>query len=381
MGDGLIVFENEEGKVLKSFPWSGKNLHLIRWGDNQKIEFLLDTEFLENTHQEFEEILKIDGNTLLNSSVKLDRLGSLKLVNKSLEQSLVLQDVTTENKPERLAWWLFLVGLLLVSISLKTIFTRTEVSEKLEQSLRQQIVKIAKALPPRVVTPVDKLTPEISVKNRTTPQKNKSDAIKRMGALGVLGRLNNSKQRGGLNLGASQVSPGPGLGGTQGSGGVQASLYGKGIVAAPLGVGGNLQGAGGYGTKGKGGGMDGYGRLELTGSLGDSPIAKGTGGSSSAGLEKDQIADVIAKNMGQIRFCYEQGLQSDPSLKGRVAVDFVIGPTGGIKSTGINNTTLNSKIVEDCILVRLKTWKFPLPQGGVDVKVTYPFMLRRAGQG
>jgi hypothetical protein len=32
-------------------------------------------------------------------------------------------------------------------------------------------------------------------------------------------------------------------------------------------------------------------------------------------------------------------------------------------------------------MMRLKTWKFPLPEGGVDVKVSYPFILRRAGQG
>ncbi|RYZ78956.1 MAG: AgmX/PglI C-terminal domain-containing protein [Proteobacteria bacterium] len=43
--------------------------------------------------------------------------------------------------------------------------------------------------------------------------------------------------------------------------------------------------------------------------------------------------------------------------------------------------SMNSKIIEDCIVMRLKTWQFPLPQGGVDVKVSYPFVLRRAGQG
>jgi hypothetical protein len=52
-----------------------------------------------------------------------------------------------------------------------------------------------------------------------------------------------------------------------------------------------------------------------------------------------------------------------------------------VKTADIENTSINSKIIEDCIVMRLKTWQFPLPQGGVDVKVSYPFVLRRAGQG
>lgn len=85
--------------------------------------------------------------------------------------------------------------------------------------------------------------------------------------------------------------------------------------------------------------------------------------------------------MGQIRFCYEQGLQGDPSLNGRVAIDFTISGAGQVSTAQVANTTLNSKMVEECIVMRLKTWKFPLPQGGVNVKVVYPFNLKRAGQG
>ncbi len=101
----------------------------------------------------------------------------------------------------------------------------------------------------------------------------------------------------------------------------------------------------------------------------------------ASGLDRDQIAEVINRNLGQIRFCYEQGLQGDPRLNGRVAVDFTIGGNGLVKSASVENTTLNSKMVEDCITMRVKSWKFPIPQGKVDVKVTYPFVLRRTGQG
>ncbi|MCX7674839.1 MAG: TonB family protein, partial [Bdellovibrionaceae bacterium] len=102
---------------------------------------------------------------------------------------------------------------------------------------------------------------------------------------------------------------------------------------------------------------------------------------SSAGLDRDQIAAVVAQNSSQVRFCYEQGLQENPGLAGRVTVDFVIGGNGLVKSARVSSSTLNDSSVENCIVQRLRSWKFPVPDGGVDVQVSYPFTLRRAGQG
>jgi hypothetical protein len=171
------------------------------------------------------------------------------------------------------------------------------------------------------------------------------------------------------------------LGGTGGSGGVQTSLYGKGITSAALGPGANISGGGGYGTKGKGGGQAGYGSLSLVGSAGGMPVPLGAEAEIAQGLDRSAIDEVIRRNLGQVRFCYEQALQGAPSLSGRVAMGFVIGGNGLVKTADVENSTMANKGVEDCISMRLKTWKFPLPQGGVDVKVTYPFVLRRQGQG
>jgi hypothetical protein len=121
--------------------------------------------------------------------------------------------------------------------------------------------------------------------------------------------------------------------------------------------------------------------MSLTGAAGNSAIPLDNEATVDTGLERDMIKAVIDRNQGQVRFCYEQGLQQNPGLNGRVAVGFTIGGNGAVKIANIDSTTINSKVIEDCIVMRLKTWKFPLPQGGVDVKVSYPFVLRRAGQG
>ncbi|HVK61699.1 MAG TPA: AgmX/PglI C-terminal domain-containing protein, partial [Bdellovibrionales bacterium] len=159
---------------------------------------------------------------------------------------------------------------------------------------------------------------------------------------------------------------------------VQTTLYGKGLVAAPLGAGANVNGGGGYGTKGRGGGQAGYGKMSLIGSAGTSVLPLGHEALIEGGLDMSSIEDVILRNMAQVRYCYEQGLQVKPSLKGRVKVSFVIGARGRVRTAGVANTTLGSNQVESCIVSRLKTWKFPQPEGGFDVKVSYPFSLQRA---
>ena len=277
-------------------------------------------------------------------------------------------------------WWTSLIVVIVGGISFVGLMHVTpQMTPSIEEELKQHVVKIIKKSPP---PPSNSTSLNVKASETTKVKPKKSQpTVQRRGALAVLGSLKKSQQRGGLNLGAIKTSPGSGLGGTQGSGGVQTSLYGKGLLSAPLGAGQNLQGAGGYGTKGRGGGQEGFGQLSLVGSLGTSSIPLGKEAIIQGGLDQESIASVIQKNMGQIRFCYEQGLQSDPKLMGRVAVDFTIGSSGTVKAASLSSSTLHSQLVEGCILMRLKTWKFPLPEGGVEVKVSYPFMLRCLGSG
>lgn len=374
-----LVLEDSNGTVLRSYQWGGGPVQVIRRGDTRRLEVVPSTDFLAKKKIPFESIGQISQCELETKPFLIGELGHLKLV----------ESVGTLNKDENLVeegerrWYFILFAVLLVSVVFLTyIRTLPLMTPKIEQSLKQEVVKIIKSMPPKqkVETQVMTNTPQETVEQ--TKVATKTNTLKRRGALAVLGSLKTGTQKGGIDLGAVNTSTGPGLGGgTQGSGGVQTSLYAKGVVAAPVGVGGNIQGAGGYGTKGKGGGQAGYGKLSLIGSAGNSPIALVQEASVESGLDRDQIAAVINKNLGQVRFCYEQGLQGDPNLHGRVAVAFTIGGNGLVRTASLEKPTMQSKIIEDCIVMRLKTWQFPLPQGGVDVKVSYPFVLRRAGQG
>lgn len=371
-----LVFEDSQGRVIRSFHWNGDKLKVVRRGDTKRLSLVTSTRELEEKKLKFESLGEISLDQLsTNKPFFVGELGHLKLIESIEVTDKNLAAPKDRKNIERATYG---IALLMALGLFGLVATAPSSTPKIEEELKQQVVKIVKKIESKKeVTPVAMNVP----KESSTVKAKKPANLKRVGALAALGSLSKSSQRAGLNLGAVNTTAGPGLGGTQGSGGVQTSIYAKGIVGAPLGAGGNIRGAGGYGTKGKGGGQAGYGQLSLVGAAGTSPIPLGSEASVDGGLDRDQIAAVIQKNLGQVRFCYEQGLQSDSSLSGRVAVDFTIDGQGIVKEASVGNTTLHSKTVEDCLLLRLKTWRFPLPQGGVMVKVSYPFMLKRAGQG
>lgn len=372
----VLVFQDNEGKVVRSFGWKGGPLSVVRRGDTHRLSLETSTDALKKSKIAYEDLGTISLENFKNKNTFLiGQLGNLQLIENVDRVDFDFENPKESKFLERLAYgFAATIGIAFFSL----VAFAPKMTANIEEDLKQQVVKIVKHMEAKKVSATVNMN---MAKDTPVPKSNKAQALKRVGALEALGSLAKSSQRAGLNLGAVNTTAGPGLGGTQGSGGVQTSIYGKGIVGAPVGVGGNINGAGGYGTQGKGGGKAGYGNLSLVGSAGTSPIPLGTEAIVGGGLDRDQIAAVIQKNIGQVRFCYEQGLQGNSSLNGRVAVDFLIDGQGVVQSAAVGSSSLNSKIVEDCLLLRLKTWRFPLPQGGVSVKVSYPFMLRRAGQG
>ena len=102
---------------------------------------------------------------------------------------------------------------------------------------------------------------------------------------------------------------------------------------------------------------------------------------TDGGLDKDQIAAVINRHIGEVIYCYEKGLQVQSGLSGRVGIRWVIGGNGSVNSAAVESSSLGNSQVEGCIVNHLRTWKFPKPIGGVNVKVSYPFVLKRVNHG
>lgn len=104
------------------------------------------------------------------------------------------------------------------------------------------------------------------------------------------------------------------------------------------------------------------------------------GASVEEGLTKDEVGEVIHRHLSEVRYCYESAMLRTPDIEGKLITNFVIGGNGMVKTTEVKQSTLPDPRLDDCILRRLATWKFPNPRGGVDVAVSYPFIFKTLGR-
>jgi hypothetical protein len=95
-------------------------------------------------------------------------------------------------------------------------------------------------------------------------------------------------------------------------------------------------------------------------------------------LSREVVRRVTQRHINEVRFCYEQGLQRSGSLRGRVAIAFVIAPTGAVQSAAVHSTTLGDPTVEQCISQAVRRWTFPAPEGGGIVSINLAFLLEPA---
>jgi TonB family protein len=137
-------------------------------------------------------------------------------------------------------------------------------------------------------------------------------------------------------------------------------------------LGGSGEGKGtGYG-KGEHAGIKGQGQAFVSMDV--------AGAAVDEGLTKDEVGEVIHRHLSEVRYCYESAMIRSPDLEGKLMVNFTIGGTGMVKSTEVKSSTLPDPRLDDCILRRLATWKFPNPRGAIDVAVTYPFIFKTLGR-
>jgi len=213
------------------------------------------------------------------------------------------------------------------------------------------------------------------------------EIVQKVGVLKMFGKS------GGMFAGGSTLFGGKGLGGDlqNAIGGLFGSQIGDARGSGGLGLRGVGPGGGGssldsigigsVGTRGRGAGQGGYGygvgsiggkKEHDIGISGGVPMVLGS-------LDKELIRRVIRAHANEIRYCYELELAKNPGLWGKVSVNFVISPTGSVQSAKVKETTINNQNVENCIVGKIKGWRFPEPKGGGIVIVTYPFVLKKTG--
>ena len=96
-------------------------------------------------------------------------------------------------------------------------------------------------------------------------------------------------------------------------------------------------------------------------------------------LSRYQIRSTIQRHLSRVKLCYSRALLgAQPSLHGRVVVQFVIEPSGRV-STATARDYMRPKgagtSMVSCITREVRKWRFPKPLGGGKVVVNYPFIF------
>lgn len=91
-------------------------------------------------------------------------------------------------------------------------------------------------------------------------------------------------------------------------------------------------------------------------------------------LAPEVIQQVVRKNFGAFRACYEGGLQRNSKLEGTVTVQYVINPDGTVQGAADDHSTLPSADVVQCVVDGFGRLTYPPPEGGY-VTVVYPIQF------
>jgi hypothetical protein len=212
-------------------------------------------------------------------------------------------------------------------------------------------------------------------------------AAQRVANLGLLGALRGGEgEQSALNaalegpsiddllggLGSSRTVMGRGSGGLglrgtgQGGGGTgPGTIFGTGQLGTGVGAGRGAGGGRGQGGPGGGGGRPREEvRVQMTTAT---PRVSGY-------LSPEQIMRVVRRNQAAVRYCYENELQRQPSLHGRIEIRWRITRSGTVSSASVGSTTMRNGRVEGCIVRQVRNWRFDQPDGG-EVDVNFPFIF------
>ena len=101
-------------------------------------------------------------------------------------------------------------------------------------------------------------------------------------------------------------------------------------------------------------------------------------GRSTGFCKKGDIARAVRRRANSIRACYEQRLQVNPELSGKVTARWTVGLNGRVQKASTAGNTLGDGAVTSCILRVIRRMRFPRPEGGICI-VQWPFVFNSGG--
>lgn len=77
----------------------------------------------------------------------------------------------------------------------------------------------------------------------------------------------------------------------------------------------------------------------------------------SGGRSAQRVLAIINSHKAAIEYCYQRALRTNPNLKGKISVRFVIHPDGSVGKVSVIESTLNNSSVGRCIVSKIRRWR------------------------
>lgn len=213
---------------------------------------------------------------------------------------------------------------------------------------------------------------------RKGASKEVQEKVRSTGILAILGSISDTPGSGGLI--ADILGTGAGIGGDLDEALANVSGVSVATGADALGMRKGVAGGGGTADVGDmrtgGGGRVGTGTRRtprITGRIraGRPEIDEGT-------VDRGSISRFIRARLKSVTSCYEAELKRNPTLKGKLLIRIVINTRGMVGGISIEQDTLRSPAVVNCVRNRIRPWRFPVKPEN-DVTITVPFIFAPSG--
>ena len=97
------------------------------------------------------------------------------------------------------------------------------------------------------------------------------------------------------------------------------------------------------------------------------------------GSAPDGAADIesfVQPKLADFNSCYEAERQRNPKAAGKVLFAFTVLRNGHTSEVRLLASTIESPLLEGCLVGKMEAWQFPPNPKGQDIKVRYPFSFQ-----
>jgi Ca-activated chloride channel family protein len=97
----------------------------------------------------------------------------------------------------------------------------------------------------------------------------------------------------------------------------------------------------------------------------------------SGGVSRASVQNVVKKNIKEIQVCYQQALQKQPGVRGKLVVKLAVDASGLVTQVSLVANPFNDQALAACLTQKLKQWRFANVRTPGEATITYELGVPR----